>query len=229
MTFQSHVRTVDDFRGPAGKLEALLNTGLDDAPFAAVVAHPHPLFGGTMHNKVVYNTMKAFSYFGLPVLRFNFRGNGLSEGAHDQGRGEVEDVRAALGYLDAQFGKPLLFAGFSFGSYVGLRAACGDARVKGLIGLGVPVQAAGRNYTYEFLATCVQPKLFISGDHDEFCPSAELRRVAASTPGASECHIVAGADHFFAGIPGSPTPKLAEMQRIAKAWLSTKFGLTAAE
>ena len=111
----SRVVTVDDLRGPAGRLEAVLNSGRDDALYAAVVAHPHPLGGGTMHNKVVYHAAKAFSSFGLPVLRFNFRGTGLSEGVHDDGRGEVDDVRAALDWMEARYGLPLLFAGFSFG------------------------------------------------------------------------------------------------------------------
>src|ERR1700753_3621824 len=115
MEFRSHVRTIADLRGPAGRLEALLNTGHPNALYAAVVAHPHPLGGGTMHNKVVYHAAKAFSAFGLPVLRFNFRGTGLSEGLHDEGRGEVDDVRAALGWMEREFSLPLLFAGFSFG------------------------------------------------------------------------------------------------------------------
>src|ERR1700712_3406270 len=108
MGFHSHVKTVEDLRGPAGRLEALLNTGREDALYAVVVAHPHPLGGGTMHNKVVYHAAKAFSSFGLPVLRFNFRGTGLSEGAHDDGRGEVEDVRAALDWLDRTYALPIL-------------------------------------------------------------------------------------------------------------------------
>src|ERR1700748_49954 len=132
MAFRSHLRTVEDLRGPAGRLEAVLSTGVEDALYAAVVAHPHPLGGGTMHNKVVYHAAKAFSAFGLPVLRFNFRGTGLSEGAHDEGRGEVDDVRAALDWLHARFGLPILFAGFSFGSNVGLRACFGDAPVPAL-------------------------------------------------------------------------------------------------
>src|SRR6201996_1642296 len=122
LPFQSRVKTVEDLRGPAGRLEAILNTGREDALYAAVVAHPHPLGGGTMHNKVVYHAAKAFSSFGLPVLRFNFRGTGLSEGAHDDGRGEVEDVRSAVDWLEHEYGLPILFAGFSFGSNVGLRA-----------------------------------------------------------------------------------------------------------
>ncbi len=110
------LRSVDDLRGPAGRIEALLNMGRAEAAYAALVCHPHPLFGGTMHNKVVYHAMKAFQAYGLPVLRFNFRGAGLSEGAHDHGRGEVSDVRAALDWLQREYQVPLLFAGFSFGS-----------------------------------------------------------------------------------------------------------------
>src|SRR5580704_2280017 len=142
----SQIKSIEDLRGPAGRLEALLNTGRADAPYAALVCHPHPAGGGTMHNKVVYHTMKAFSSFGLPVLRFNFRSVGLSEGIHDEGYGEQEDVQAALHWMEQNFNRPILFAGFSFGSNVGLRACCGDRRVKGLIGLGVPVHAEGRDY-----------------------------------------------------------------------------------
>ena len=145
-----------DLPGPSGILEALLNAGDPDAPYVALVCHPHPPSGGTMHNKVVYHTMKAFSSLGLPVLRFNFRGTGRSEGVHDHGHGEVEDVRAALAWLDAQFAKPIIFAGFSFGSNVGLRACCGDTRVPGIVALGVPMHAAGRDYTYRFLPGCLQ-------------------------------------------------------------------------
>src|ERR1035438_671817 len=108
--------------GPAGRLEALLWTPAPPAAsrFAAVVCHPHPLFGGTMHNKVVYQAAKSLSALGLPVLRFNFRGTGLSAGAHDRGAGEVDDVRAALQLLAAEFPtSQLLLAGFSFGSWVG--------------------------------------------------------------------------------------------------------------
>src|SRR5258708_7642115 len=138
------------FNGPAGRLEALLNQGQPQATHAALVCHPHPLFGGTMHNKVVYHAMKTLNSFGFPVLRFNFRGAGLSEGRHDQGRGEVEDVRAALNWLDSEFHLPILFCGFSFGAATGLRAAYADDRVKGLISLGTPVAVEGRIYAYEF-------------------------------------------------------------------------------
>src|SRR5580658_5361902 len=95
-TAASQIKSIDDLRGPAGRLEALLNTGRDDAPYSALICHPHPAGGGTMHNKVVYHAMKTLSSFGLPVLRFNFRGTGLSDRQHDSGRGEQDDVRAAL-------------------------------------------------------------------------------------------------------------------------------------
>ena len=125
--------------GPAGQLEALLNEGSDKAAFAALVCHPHPLFGGTMHTKAVYHAAKALNSFGLPVLRFNFRGVGRSAGEHAEGRGEVDDVRTALDWLDAEFHKPIIGAGFSFGAAVGTKAFCPDPRVRGIIALGAPM------------------------------------------------------------------------------------------
>src|SRR5215470_294785 len=128
--------------GPAGRLEAILWTPPNAVkpPLAALVCHPHPLFGGTMHNKVVYQAAKALDSLGLPVLRFNFRGAGQSEGEHDRGIGEAGDVFAALDFTSAEFaGIPQLIAGFSFGSMVGLRVGCEDERVRLLIGLGMPV------------------------------------------------------------------------------------------
>jgi alpha/beta superfamily hydrolase len=220
------LRTITDLIGPAGRLEALLNAGDDNAPYVALVAHPHPPTGGTMHNKVVYHAMKALSAFNLPVLRFNFRGTGLSEGLHDEGRGEVEDVRAAVSWLAKEFAKPILFAGFSFGSNVGLRATCGDPRVAGLIALGLPVRAAGRDYTYGFLPSCTQPKLFLSGDHDQFCPQEALDEILKSAPPPSQRIMIPGADHFFQGIPSSPEPKLAQMQLHLSNWLTQTFHLT---
>jgi alpha/beta superfamily hydrolase len=222
----SQIRSIEDLRGPAGHLEALLNTGREDAPYAALICHPHPAGGGTMHNKVVYHAMKAFSSFGLPVLRFNFRGVGLSEGVHDDGHGEQDDVLAALDWLEQNLKLPVLFAGFSFGSNVGLRACCGDERVKGLIGLGVPVRAEGRDYTYKFLPTCTQPKLFLSGDHDQYGPREALEAVFERAPEPKHLVWIEGADHFFQGVPGSPNPKLALMQQEIRHWLQSVFSLT---
>src|SRR5712691_12701725 len=108
--------------GLAGRLEALLNVGAPEAAYAALVCHPHPLYGGTLHNKVVFHAMKALNSFGFPVLRFNFRGTGLSEGEHANGVDEVEDVRAAMAWLEREYALPIIFAGFSFGAAVGLRA-----------------------------------------------------------------------------------------------------------
>jgi uncharacterized protein len=206
------LRTVDDLRGQAGKLEALLNGGKPDAPYAALVCHPHPLGGGTMHNKVVYHAMKAFQSFGLPVLRFNFRGTELSEGEHDFGQGEQDDVRAALEWLDREFHRPVLFAGFSFGSYVGLRACCGDSRVVGLVALGIPSHAEGRDYTYEFLGECSQPKLFVSGTRDQYGPMAATEAVLERARSPKELVWISDADHFFAG-------KLDEVREAIRSWV----------
>src|SRR5437868_14828016 len=123
-TTPSQIKSIEDLRGPSGRLEALLNTGRPDAPYAALVCHPHPHGGGTMHNKVVYHAMKAFSSFGPPVLTFNYRSAGLSEGVHDEGYGEQEDVQAALNRVEKNFNLPIRFAGFPVGSNVGSRPCC---------------------------------------------------------------------------------------------------------
>ena len=216
---------LDNLHGPAGRLEALLNSGRPDAPYTALVCHPHPLGGGTMHNKVVYHAMKAFASFGLPVLRFNFRGVGLGQGEHDHGHGEQEDVRAALDWLDAEFHRPILFAGFSFGAQIGLRVCCGDARVAGSIALGLPVHAGGRDFTYGFLSPCSAPKLFINGDHDQFAPRDLLTAVFQRAPEPKRLVWIAGADHFFRGTNESPGAKLNRMQAEMRLWLRETFEL----
>ncbi len=197
--------------GPAGRLEALLNAGLPSATHAGLVCHPHPMGGGTMHNKVVFHAMKALSLFGFPVLRFNFRGTGLSAGLHDEGRGEVADVHAALQWLKREFALPIFFTGFSFGSATGLRAACPDPAVQALISIGTPVEAGGRLYSYSFLRDCAKPKLFISGDHDQYGPHQVLERVVADAAEPKELVFVPG-DHFFAG-------HLTEMRLTIESWL----------
>ena len=221
----SQIRAIEDMRGPEGRLEAVLNTGAAEARFAALVCHPHPPSGGSLHNKVVYHAMKAFSACEVPVVRFNFRGVGLSEGSFDEGHGEQGDVQAALDWMERKLRLPVLFAGFSFGSYVGLRACCGDARVVGRVGLGLPVRAAGRDYTYEFLERCAGPKLFVSGDHDQFSPREVLSAVVARAPEPSRVVWVAGADHFFHGVAGSPGSKLGVMQGALLEWLGEEFAL----
>ena len=199
--------------GPAGRIEALLNMGSANPTHAAVVCHPHPLFGGTLHNKVVFHATKALQGFGFPVLRFNFRGAGLSEGKHDEGRGEFDDVRTALNWLAKEFSLPLVFAGFSFGAAVGLRASAEDSRVVGLIGLGTPVVAVeNRSYDLEFLRKVTVPKLFISGDRDQFGPRAKLEAFVVTLPEPRQLSLISGADHFFEG-------RLSEMRKVIEDWV----------
>src|SRR6266478_84171 len=210
--------------GPAGRLEALLwdvpdRDDIARPPFAAVVCHPHPLFGGTMHNKVVYQTAKTLHRFGLPVLRFNFRGTGLSEGTHDEGRGEQDDVSAALDFLSAEYaGTALLLAGFSFGSWVGLRAGCKDSRVSNLIGLGLPVGNLA-NQEFSYLEACEKPKLLVSGELDAYGPPKKLQAIVEKFPPRAKkgtsVVIIPGADHFFAG-------HLPEVDRAISAWLKAQ-------
>ena len=198
--------------GPAGRLEAIFWTPSDAArpPLAAVVCHPHPLFGGTMHNKVVYQTAKSLDAFGIPVLRFNFRGAGLSAGVHDRGFGEQGDVRAALEFVASEFpGVPLLLAGFSFGSWLGMRVGCEDSRVSHLIGLGIPVN----NTDFSFLRQCDKPKLFVHGSNDEHGAIEKVKALIRTLPGDNHLVVVEGVDHFFAG-------KLHQVGRAINAWLT---------
>jgi alpha/beta superfamily hydrolase len=199
--------------GPAGRLEAILwkpSASSVRPPLAALVCHPHPLFGGTMHNKVIYQTAKSLDALGLPVLRFNFRGAGMSEGMHDRGHGEQDDVRAALDFLAGEFsGVPLLLAGFSFGCWVGLRVGCADERVAELIGLGTPVN----NTDFSYLKSCTKPKLFVHGANDEHGGVRKVETLVAGLPGDNHLVVVPAADHFFVG-------KLDQLDRAITTWLT---------
>ena len=216
MTSISHRLQTLSIPGPVGSLEALFVEGQPEPRYAALVCHPHPKGGGTMHNKVVYRAAKTMQALGLPTLRFNFRGTGLSEGEHDEGRGEQDDVRAALDWLHDRYGLPVLVVGFSFGAYVSLRACCGDKRVPGVAALGFPVEAEGRGYNYDFLASCTLPKIFISGGADQYGPQASLVRIVASAAQPATLVIVPEADHFFAG-------KLEQMQHALHEWFVSRF------
>jgi len=164
-----------------------------------------------MHNKVVYQTAKAIHQLGAPVLRFNFRGAGLSEGEHDRGVGERDDVRTALDYLAAEFpGKPIVLAGFSFGSYVGARVGCEDARVIRLILLGLPVD----NVDASFLKSCAKPKLFIQGGADQFGSRANMEALFATLPEPKKLVFIDSADHFFEG-------HLEELAPVIHEWLES--------
>lgn len=187
--------------GPAGRLEALWEQpeaarhGLAP-PLAGLVCHPHPLYGGTLHNKVVHHTSQALQQLGLPVLRFNFRGAGLSAGEHDHGRGEADDVRAALRWLAEKVPQAdVVLAGFSFGAWVGLRAGCGEPRVKALIGAGLPAD----NSNLSYLESCAKPKLFVQGSRDQFGSRENVLAIVSRAANPKQIVFVEDADHFFTG------------------------------
>jgi alpha/beta superfamily hydrolase len=201
--------------GPAGGLEALLNEGHPDAPYVTLLCHPHPLGGGTMHNKVVYHSAKVFSGLGWPVLRFNFRGTGLSEGHHD-GKAEVGDVAAGLDWLSTQYDKPIIAAGFSFGAAMGLKACETYPGIAGFAALGLPTHTDGRDYAYTFLPSLKFPKLFLSGDRDQYAPANQLRAVVATASEPKHLALIPNADHFFVG-------QLEAMQSALRNWLQQTF------
>jgi uncharacterized protein len=196
--------------GSAGRLESMLWTASGrDSNLVALVCHPHPLFGGTMHNKVVYQAAKALHRRGIPVLRFNFRGAGLSEGEHDHGLGERDDVRTALDYLAREFQeRQILLAGFSFGSWVGLRVGCDDARVTNLIGMGLPVDKSDLIY----LRACAKPKLIIQGENDQFGACSNIEALFATLPEPKRLVVIEATDHFFQG-------KLNEVAAAIDKWV----------
>jgi uncharacterized protein len=164
--------------------------------YAAIVCHPHPLYGGTMHNKVVFKVAQALQELGMPALRFNFRGVGRSTGTYDEGRGEMDDVRYALEFLSHRYpGLPVILGGFSFGAYVALRAAAIDGRVRVMIGLGVPA----RMFDGDYLEDSHKPKLIIQGTKDELAPYNLTLEWFEHVPAPKSMVAVQGADHFFQG------------------------------
>ena len=185
--------------GPAGRLEAIYKPaepGAARSERAAVVCHPHPAHSGTMHNKVVFRAARALGEAGLATLRFNFRGVGQSEGAYDEGRGERDDVRAAIDWLAEQHpGAELVVAGFSFGAWTGLPVGCADPRVSRLVGIGTPVRVLQLTELY----SCTKPKLFVHGTLDEFGPLAQMNSWYADLPEPKRMVRIEGACHFFEG------------------------------
>ena len=197
---------------PHGRLEAILKEPREGAARGvALVLHPHPLGGGTMHNKVVFRAASALNDAGLVTLRLNFRGVGLSTGTHDEGRGELEDVRAGLDYLAGRYPQhqPLTLAGFSFGSRVGTEVGMGDARVARLISIGTPVD----KYDFSFLEACRKPILFVHGERDEFGTPERVRALASRLPAEAraEVRVIEDAGHFF-------DDRLDEMKRAVTEW-----------
>jgi alpha/beta superfamily hydrolase len=185
--------------GPAGRLESLLEEPEDREPIeACLVCHPHPLFGGTMHNKVVYRLARGLRRTGCVVLRFNFRGVNLSEGVHDEGAGEVEDARTALGFLRERYPElPYSLAGFSFGSRIALRLGCtlAEPRPRRLIAVGFPTKL-GR---FDYLESCGLPKYFVHSTNDIYGPKAELEKAFEKFAEPKSLQFIEAGDHFFAG------------------------------
>jgi uncharacterized protein len=183
--------------GPAGGLEALLEEPDDCEPrMAAVVCHPHPLYGGTMHNKVVYRIARGLRRAGIVVLRFNFRGVGRSEGAHAHMLGEIEDARAALDYLRGRYpALPYAMAGFSFGSRAIMMLGCELGTAEFLMAAGFSTRMG----PWDFLAQCAIPKIFLHSTHDEFGPRSDYERMYAVVGEPKRLVWIEAADHFFAG------------------------------
>ena len=184
-------------QGPAGPFEAL-----HEAPDAgvrieqaAVICHPHPLHGGTMHNKVVFRLARAARRVGSAVLRFNFRGVGRSAGAYDEGEGEQDDLRAALGYMNDRYpGLPLAAAGFSFGARVALRVGCSDTRIERVVAAGTPVF----RHDWSHLSHCACPKYFLHSTQDEYGSREQMEAVVAAAAEPKKLEWIEASDHFFA-------------------------------
>jgi alpha/beta superfamily hydrolase len=199
------VPTITDLRGPAGRLEAILDGPADgrSTPHAAVVfAHPHPQYGGTMHTKAVFQGAKGLGRIGCAVLRFNFRGVGASEGTFDSGEGEKEDFRAALDYMAQRYdGVRLWAAGFSFGSWVALEVGAVDERVSALIGIAPPVatSVSGMDYKFPNTLATTKPKFFVQGEADEVCPIQGMWTFYGQLDEPKELVVIDGADHLFEG------------------------------
>ncbi len=198
-----------------GRLEAILKEPNPDPSAVALVLHPHPLGGGTMHNKVVFRAFAALNDVGLTTLRINFRGVGQSTGQHDQGHGELDDARAGLDYLAQHYaGKTIAVCGFSFGALVGMNVGMRDERVQFLISIGTPVG----KYDFGFLRQCTKPLLFVHGENDEFGSVEQLKQLIAELKPTTAVTLVVipEADHFFAN-------RLDELKEAIKAWVSEQL------
>lgn len=187
---------IREIAGPAGPLEARLDLPEGEPRAVAVCGHPHPLHGGTMHTKALYQTAKALTRVGVAALRFNFRGVGLSGGTFDAGPGEQDDFRAALTFAEARFpGVPLWAAGMSFGSWIALTVGAAEPRVSLLLGVAPPVD----RYDFSVLATSTKPKFFVHGEDDELISAKDIRKFYAPLLEPKELVMIEDANHLFEG------------------------------
>lgn len=195
----SDIRVINvDIPGPAGLLEGLINAQAEGAPRAiAVLGHPLPTRGGTMHTKAVFHAAKALARIGVPVLRFNFRGVGRSAGSFSDGPGEQDDFRAALAFMKARYPdiKSIWSGGMSFGSWIALTVGADDADVTALIGIACPVN----KYDYSAVSAAARPAFLIHGERDELIPLKEIRKFYATLSEPKELVVIDGADHLFDG------------------------------
>jgi alpha/beta superfamily hydrolase len=199
-----------------GRLEAIYRPRTNQAERVALALHPHPKYGGTMHNKVVFRAAKALNECGFETLRFNFRGVGQSTGDYDEGRGECDDARDALNYLleSQPNAREVLVTGFSFGSIVGLKVGCSDERVTGLIAIGAPIRMSN----LDFIKSCRKPKLFVHGTEDELAPFAPLEAFLSTLPPDNNLRFtpIPGAGHFF-------DDHAAELMQAVKNYVGENF------
>lgn len=194
--------------GPVGPLEALLETPAEATRAAAVFAHPHPLYGGTLHSRPVYQAAKALARIGVAVLRFNFRGVGASAGAHDGGVGEMDDYRAALDAMALRYpGLPLWAAGFSFGGWIAWNVGLDDARVPLLLGLALPVN----RFDFSPVTSSAKATFLVHGEHDEVVPPRDIRRFYAELSEPKELVMIEGADHVFDGRTAEAAEAVADL------------------
>jgi alpha/beta superfamily hydrolase len=200
---------------PHGRLEGIIKVPSGSPRGAALVLHPHPLGGGTMHNKVVFRAAAALNEVGLVTLRINFRGVGQSSGQHDEGRGELEDVKAGLDYLTENYSNlSITLCGFSFGARVGLEIGLADHRVSYLISIGTPVD----RYDFSFLTTCRKPILFIHGERDEHGDIEKLRALVREVKKSTDAELIVipEVEHFFEG-------RLNELKQAITDWINRKL------
>ena len=190
--------TIHELKGPAGRLEALLDVPEGPPRAAVVFAHPLPTHGGTMHTKAVFQGTKGLARAGCTVMRFNFRGVGRSEGAFDGGEGEKGDFTAALDFMAARYpGIPMWAAGFSFGSWVALETGAVDPRVTALIGIAPPVTKSG--YDFSNTKQSTKAKFFVQGEADDICPLEDMWAFYGGLPEPKELVVIDAADHLFDG------------------------------